>query len=50
MSDVPAKVWAVFRDADDTLVAGPFESQGDAQEYVGGFDDVYAAKIEEELT
>lgn len=43
--EVVARVWVVLGELDDELVAGPFESAADAEGYVDGFDDVYAAQV-----
>lgn len=43
-----SKVWAVLKDADDDLAAGPFRSCADANRYVAGFHDVYATEVDQD--
>ena len=45
---VKAKVWAVLKDHNDDLAAGPFASCADANRYVAGFPDVYATEVDQD--
>lgn len=37
--------WEVRSDVDDRRVAGPFSTYAEADDYCGGFDDVYPAEV-----
>lgn len=37
--------WEVRSDVDDRRVAGPFGTYAEADDYCGGYDDVYPAEV-----